>query len=211
MAWEETVQITMPQMGESVSEGTVLTWHKQEGDGSRRTRRWSRSRPTRSTRRSPRPPRASWSRSSFGEDEVVDGRPAAGRDRGRAPAADGAGPGATVGADRSAQPAAGAGAAGRGGAQLRPRPTRAARSVPDDAKISPVARRVAAAHGIDLSAVGGSGTGGRIVKEDVLAYIERNGGGDGAAARARRPSAAARRGSPARSRCAAATRCSLAT
>ena len=27
-----TVQITMPQMGESVSEGTVLTWHKQEGD-----------------------------------------------------------------------------------------------------------------------------------------------------------------------------------
>ena len=28
----ETVQITMPQMGESVSEGTVLTWHKQEGD-----------------------------------------------------------------------------------------------------------------------------------------------------------------------------------
>ena len=28
----DTVQITMPQMGESVSEGTVLTWHKQEGD-----------------------------------------------------------------------------------------------------------------------------------------------------------------------------------
>src|SRR6059036_3265382 len=28
----ESVQITMPQMGESVSEGTVLTWHKQEGD-----------------------------------------------------------------------------------------------------------------------------------------------------------------------------------
>src|SRR2546430_4729853 len=27
-----TVQITMPQMGESVSEGTVLTWLKQEGD-----------------------------------------------------------------------------------------------------------------------------------------------------------------------------------
>ena len=28
----ETVQIPMPQMGESVSEGTILTWHKQEGD-----------------------------------------------------------------------------------------------------------------------------------------------------------------------------------
>src|SRR3954468_23068380 len=28
----DTVQIRMPQMGESVSEGTVLTWLKQEGD-----------------------------------------------------------------------------------------------------------------------------------------------------------------------------------
>src|ERR687888_947399 len=28
----DTVQITMPQMGESVSEGTVLTWLKQEGE-----------------------------------------------------------------------------------------------------------------------------------------------------------------------------------
>ncbi|TMK75801.1 MAG: hypothetical protein E6G49_00740, partial [Actinobacteria bacterium] len=28
----ETVQIEMPQMGESVTEGTVLEWHKQEGE-----------------------------------------------------------------------------------------------------------------------------------------------------------------------------------
>src|SRR3954451_2940363 len=28
----DTLQITMPQMGESVSEGTILTWHKKEGD-----------------------------------------------------------------------------------------------------------------------------------------------------------------------------------
>src|ERR687895_488306 len=27
-----TVEVTMPQMGDSVSEGTVLEWHKQEGD-----------------------------------------------------------------------------------------------------------------------------------------------------------------------------------
>ena len=32
MAAGETVQITMPEMGESVSEGTVLTWLKKEGD-----------------------------------------------------------------------------------------------------------------------------------------------------------------------------------
>src|SRR5262245_50526341 len=32
MAVNTTVQVTMPAMGESVTEGTVLEWHKKEGD-----------------------------------------------------------------------------------------------------------------------------------------------------------------------------------
>src|SRR3954464_1409217 len=32
MAVKTTVQVTMPAMGESVTEGTVLEWHKKEGD-----------------------------------------------------------------------------------------------------------------------------------------------------------------------------------
>src|SRR5881275_2922796 len=32
MAVNTTVQVTMPAMGESVTEGTILEWHKQEGD-----------------------------------------------------------------------------------------------------------------------------------------------------------------------------------
>src|SRR5581483_1804223 len=32
MAVNTTVQVTMPAMGESVTEGTVLEWHKREGD-----------------------------------------------------------------------------------------------------------------------------------------------------------------------------------
>src|SRR3712207_7331666 len=32
MAVTTTIQVTLPQMGESVTEGTVLEWHKQEGD-----------------------------------------------------------------------------------------------------------------------------------------------------------------------------------
>ena len=32
MAVDTTVEVTMPAMGDSVSEGTVLEWHKQEGD-----------------------------------------------------------------------------------------------------------------------------------------------------------------------------------
>ena len=32
MAVETTVEVVMPAMGDSVSEGTVLEWRKQEGD-----------------------------------------------------------------------------------------------------------------------------------------------------------------------------------
>ncbi len=30
---DTTIQVVMPQMGDSVAEGTVLEWHKNEGDG----------------------------------------------------------------------------------------------------------------------------------------------------------------------------------
>ena len=56
----------------------------------------------------------------------------------------------------------------------RPRAPRVANS---GAHASPVARRVAAAEGIDLSGVQGSARGGRITKADVLAA------GNGAATR----------------------------
>src|SRR3954454_11130381 len=32
MAVNTTVEVVMPEMGESVSDGTILEWHKQEGD-----------------------------------------------------------------------------------------------------------------------------------------------------------------------------------
>ena len=32
MAVGTTIEVVMPQMGESVTEGTVLEWHKSEGD-----------------------------------------------------------------------------------------------------------------------------------------------------------------------------------
>ncbi len=32
MAVRTTIEVTLPQMGESVTEGTILEWHKQEGD-----------------------------------------------------------------------------------------------------------------------------------------------------------------------------------
>ena len=47
-----------------------------------------------------------------------------------------------------------------------PEPTKAGRQ-----RVSPVARRLAEEHGIDLSGLAGSGPGGRIIKRDVLARV----------------------------------------
>ena len=49
----------------------------------------------------------------------------------------------------------------------------------DGKRASPVARRAAAANGVDLSAVSGSGPGGKVIKADVLAAAN---GGDGTGA-----------------------------
>jgi pyruvate/2-oxoglutarate dehydrogenase complex dihydrolipoamide acyltransferase (E2) component len=43
---------------------------------------------------------------------------------------------------------------------------------PRTARDSPVVRRIASAHGIDLSRVSGSGRGGRVTKKDVLAHVD---------------------------------------
>jgi pyruvate dehydrogenase E2 component (dihydrolipoamide acetyltransferase) len=55
--------------------------------------------------------------------------------------------------------------------------------------LSPLVRRLADEHGLDLSRIEGSGTGGRITKKDVLAAID-GGGGGAAPATAEVPAAA---------------------
>jgi multifunctional 2-oxoglutarate metabolism enzyme len=54
------------------------------------------------------------------------------------------------------------------GARAEAPPAPAAPPLPDDAKVSPVAARIAAAEGIDLGHVTGTGPNGRITKADVL-------------------------------------------
>ncbi len=53
-------------------------------------------------------------------------------------------------------------------------------------RYSPVVQRIASDHGVDLDRVPGTGRGGRVRKQDVLAFIE----GGGAAAPARQPTPA---------------------
>ena len=64
--------------------------------------------------------------------------------------------------------------AGNGAAAQEATPAAASSSSPAEAeRVTPVARRIAAEHGIDLSQVPASGAGGRVTKEDVMAYLER--------------------------------------
>lgn len=61
--------------------------------------------------------------------------------------------------------------AANGAASARPEPTPAVRGEGDRWRASPLVKRLAAEHGLNLGAIAGSGPGGRIVKDDVMPYI----------------------------------------
>ena len=163
----ETIQLLMPEMGESVTEGTVLEFHKQEGDAVEEGETVVEVSTDKVDAEVPAPASGTITKLLKQPDDTVKvgealaeisasgapaKQPAAGD--GGAAKADPAAPG------REAEEAAG----GNGGS----------------GRASPVARRVAAANGVDLGSIQGSGPGGRITKADVLAGD--GGGGDGAAA-----------------------------
>ena len=176
----DTVQITMPQMGESVSEGTVLTWHKQEGDWVDKDETIVEVSTDKVDAEVPAPAAGKLVKILAQEDETVEvGQALAEFEPGEVPAGEAA---------PKREPTTVA-AEGNGGEPPRAAAAPAATATPpppSGTPSTPVARRVAAAHGIDLDKVNGSGTGGRVVKDDVLAHIERN-GGDGATAAPPRP------------------------
>src|ERR671937_618377 len=145
MAGSETVQITMPQMGESVSEGTVLTWHKREGDPVEKDETVVEVSTDKVDAEIPAPASGKLVKIVAGEDEAV----AVGDTLGEIEVgvtADGGGP------EPAAAPAEGeapASAPSERPAAVKTEEPREA-EVADEAKVSPVARRVAAAHGIDI-------------------------------------------------------------
>ncbi len=63
----------------------------------------------------------------------------------------------------------------RGGHAPRSRPPAPGSAAVDAGGATPVAARMASAHGIDVGALRGSGPRGRVTKEDVLAAVEGNG------------------------------------
>ncbi len=156
-------KVIMPQLGESVVEGTVTKWLKSEGDSVEEFEPLIEINTDKVDTEVPSPARGTLLRQYIPEGETVragtllavigdageaipEGEPA------MAPAAE------AVPAPASA---ASAPASQRSGA-----PT-------DVGFVSPVVARIAAERRIDLSQVQGTGRGGRITKKDVMAFIEK--------------------------------------
>jgi 2-oxoglutarate dehydrogenase E1 component len=159
----ETVVIAMPEMGESVTEGTVLEWHKQEGDSVAEGDTVIEVSTDKVDAEVPAPASGTITKLLVQPDDVVAvGQPLAEMSAGAAPSGDGA----NAAPAESAAPAAAAAPAASS----------------TDVKASPVARRMAADRGVDIGSVQGTGAGGKIRKADVEAAAN----GDGA-----RPAAAA--------------------
>ena len=182
-----TVQITMPEMGESVTEGIVLEWHVAEGDAVKEGDTVVEVSTDKVDAEVPAPADGVITKLIAAvDDEVAVGAPLAEMEAGESssegPDAGGAGPVSdtspsptgdgpassppTPDAAETAGGANGGGGSGNGAADVR---------------ATPVARRVAEATGVDLASISGSGPGAKVTKDDVLAA---DGGGNGAGAAA---------------------------
>jgi len=146
----ESSPILMPALGESVTEGTVTRWLKAVGDTIAVDEPLLEVSTDKVDTELPSPVAGVLLSIIVGEDETVEVGAVLG----------------TVGSSTSPAPAAPAPAAP---APAAPAPV-ASTSAPDnaDAYVTPLVRRLASQHGVDLSTVTGTGVGGRIRKSDVL-------------------------------------------
>src|SRR5680860_1683050 len=149
MAQTATVQIQMPEMGESVTEGIVLEWHVAEGDFVSEGDTVVEVSTDKVDAEVPAPADGVITKLIASvDDEVPVGAPLAEMEPGE---------GTAEGSDVSTAGPRGSEAEKPGGANGA-----------DGVRATPVARRIAEDSGVDLGAVAGKGPGGKVTKEDVL-------------------------------------------
>ena len=176
----ETVEVTMPQMGVSVAEGTVVIWHKQPGDWVQADETICEITTDKIDCDVPAPVSGRVEELLVQPEQTVPvGTPLARISTdavaGEAHPAEHLGDSTAAPAehleDSAASPAA------------RPEPAvspgAAARPAGPSRHYSPVVQRIARREGIDLADVPGSGRGGRVRKQDVLAFVQSRADGNG--------------------------------
>jgi 2-oxoglutarate dehydrogenase E2 component (dihydrolipoamide succinyltransferase) len=185
MATTEAVDVVMPQMGVSVSEGTITKWLKQEGEQVEADESLLEISTDKVDTEVPSPASGIVTQILVPEGETVEvGTKLAviGGEAG-APAPEPEAPPepATAEAAAEAQAASSAetpapAAAPEPAPEPAPAPQPAATPTngEQDAKsfVSPVVARIAAEHDVDVSSVSGTGRGGRVTKKDILQFVE---------------------------------------
>jgi pyruvate dehydrogenase E2 component (dihydrolipoamide acetyltransferase) len=169
------VEVVMPQMGVSVSEGTVTKWLKREGEPIAADEPLLEISTDKVDTEVPSPGTGVVSQILVQEGETVevgtklavispDGSMTA-REEAPAPAIPAAA------AEAFAPSTAGTPAPAPPAAEPVATPERAAAGN-GKAFVSPVVARIAAEHGVDVGRIPGTGAGGRVTKKDILAFIE---------------------------------------
>jgi pyruvate dehydrogenase E2 component (dihydrolipoamide acetyltransferase) len=193
------VDVVMPQMGVSVSEGTITKWAKQVGDQIEADETLLEISTDKVDTEVPSPASGTISEILVQEGETVGVGTVLARIGGEAGAAAPAPPAPQAEAPEApTQPAADAAEASASEGETTAAapqplaPEAAGESAPagDNGRsfVSPVVARIASEHGIDPSQVPGTGNGGRVTKKDIQAFID--GGGQAAAPEAAIPAAA---------------------
>jgi len=171
---EQLVEVNMPQMGVSVAEGTIVEWRKRAGDWVEADETLAVVTTDKVDVEIPAPASGRLERILVEEGDTVDvGTQLAALDSG-------ARPGEAHPEEHREEPAAEPEAAPETAAHTgagAEEPEAGSNGAPTDELdrsrfYSPVVRRIADKHGIDLDRVEGTGIGGRVRKRDVLAFIE---------------------------------------
>jgi pyruvate/2-oxoglutarate dehydrogenase complex dihydrolipoamide acyltransferase (E2) component len=184
-------EVVMPQMGVSVSEGTVTKWLKQVGEAIGRDEPLLEISTDKVDTEVPSPAEGTVSQILVQEGQTVEvgtvlaliapaGMPVGDAEPAPAPAEPAPAP--ATPAPEPSVPEPVAAAPEPAAASPEPAPAAAepvAPPAPPAAAtgngrtfVSPVVARIAAEHGIDPTVVPGTGTGGRVTKKDILGYIE---------------------------------------
>src|SRR5580698_2871820 len=184
------VDIVMPQMGESIFEGTITKWLKKPGDKVERDEPLFEISTDKVDAEIPSPSAGVLKEIKVGEGKTVPIQTVVGVIDAAGGAAQAAAPAPAKAAEPAKAAAPAPQQAAKPAAAPPPPPAAAKPAAPaaqaaparEGARIhsSPLVRRMAKEHGIDLTAVQGTGTGGRISKQDIEAHLA--GGGSAAEA-----------------------------
>jgi 2-oxoglutarate dehydrogenase E2 component (dihydrolipoamide succinyltransferase) len=225
------VDVIMPQMGESIAEGTLTKWLKKVGDKVARDEPIFEISTDKVDAEIPAPAAGVLAEVKVKEGETVPVNtvvaqieteagaavsagpapaPATGREKGAA-----AGPAPTAPSGRPATPAAPAASPAARPAQPVSVAGAGAGEIPQAARLagagatveelrrvrsSPVVRKIAREHNLDIGRIPGTGIGGRVTKKDVLSALEGGGGAAPAKAAGTGAAAPAPAGTPAAAR-----------